>query len=48
MDTTATALLSTDSRTTAGVLLLTIVAVESGGWFVLRVVRGAQPATAFQ
>jgi hypothetical protein len=49
MNTTATALLSADSRTTAGVLLLTIVAVESGGWFMLRVVRaGTRPATAFQ
>jgi len=41
-------LLSTDSRTIAGVLLLTIVAIEYGGWFMLRVVRGAQPATDFQ
>src|SRR3979411_3137591 len=48
MNTTATAMLSADSRTTAGVLLLTIVAVESGGWFMLRVVRGAQSATGFQ
>jgi hypothetical protein len=30
------------------VLLLTIVAVEFGGWFMLRVVRGRQPATPFQ
>jgi hypothetical protein len=35
-------------RTTAGVLLLTIVAVELGGLTVLRMVRGQQPATAFQ
>jgi hypothetical protein len=40
--------LSSDSRTTAGILLLTIVAVEYGGWFMLRVVRGGQPATALQ
>src|SRR5438128_5787889 len=40
--------LSVDSRTTAGVLLLTIVAIEYGGWFMLRVVRGGQPATPFQ
>jgi hypothetical protein len=40
--------LSADSRTTAGVLLLTIVAVEYGGWFMLRVLRGRQPATPFQ
>ena len=29
-------------------LLLTIVAVELGGWLMLRVVRGQQPATPFQ
>ena len=40
--------LSTDSRTLAGILLLTVVAVEYGGWFMLRVVRGDQPATDFQ
>lgn len=44
----ATLSLSADSRTTAGVLLLTLVAVEYGGWFMLRVVRGRQPTTAFQ
>src|SRR5437762_2563686 len=43
-----TLLLSADSRSTAGVLLLTIVAIEYGGWFMLRVVRGNQPATPFQ
>lgn len=43
-----TLLLSLDTRTTAGVLLLTIVAIEYGGWFLLRVVRGQQPATPFQ
>lgn len=32
----------------AGIILLTIVAVEYGGWFMLRVVRGKQPATPFQ
>ena len=32
-------LLSASSRSTAGVLLLTIVAIEYGGWFMLRVVR---------
>jgi hypothetical protein len=42
------ALLSSDARTTAGVLLLTIVAVEWGGLFMLRLVRGSQPATQFQ
>jgi hypothetical protein len=40
--------LSSDSRSTAGVILLTIVGVEYGGWFMLRLVRGRQPATPFQ
>lgn len=40
--------LSPDARSTAGVLLLTLVAVESGGWFMLRVARGHRPATEFQ
>jgi hypothetical protein len=40
--------LSHDSATTAGVLLLTVVAVEYGGTFVLRAVRGKVPLTAFQ
>ena len=38
----------TDTRSTAGVLLLTILFIEYGGWFMLRVVRGRQPTTAFQ
>ncbi|HLZ62024.1 MAG TPA: hypothetical protein VKR06_34195 [Ktedonosporobacter sp.] len=40
--------LSADTRITAGVLLLTIVGIEYGGWFMLSVVRGAQPTTPFQ
>lgn len=40
--------LSTDSQTTAGILLLTIVAVEYGGTFMLRIVRGSVPMTPFQ
>lgn len=44
----ATLPLSADSRTTAGILLLTLVAVEYGGWFMLRVVRGGTPATQLQ
>lgn len=40
--------LSQDSRTTAGILLVAIVAVEYGGLTVLRVVRGREPATEFQ
>lgn len=44
----ATLVLSPDSRSTAGIILLTVVAIEYGGWFMLRVVRGDQPATGFQ
>jgi hypothetical protein len=40
--------LSADSRTTAGVLLLTVVAIEYGGWFMLRVATRRQAATSFQ
>jgi hypothetical protein len=40
--------LSADARTTAGVLLVAVLAIEYGGWFVLRMVRGRQPATPFQ
>jgi hypothetical protein len=40
--------LSADARTTAGVLLLTIVAVEWGGVFMLKIVRGKQVLTDFQ
>jgi Ni,Fe-hydrogenase I cytochrome b subunit len=43
-----TLVLSPDTLNTSGIILLTIVAVEYGGWFMLRVVRGNQPATAFQ
>jgi hypothetical protein len=45
---TATLTLSSEARTTAGIILLTIVAVEYGGTFVLRVVRGRVPMTEFQ
>ena len=40
--------LSAETTSTAGVLLLSLVAVESGGWFMLRVVRGSHLATPFQ
>jgi hypothetical protein len=40
--------LSSDTRTTAGILLLTLVAVEYGGLVMLRIVRGRQRATDFQ
>lgn len=33
---------------TAGVVLLTVVAIESGGLFLLKVVRGKHPANALQ
>lgn len=46
MDTSHT--LSDASRFTAGVLLLTIVTIEFGGTYLLRIVRGAAPATPFQ
>ncbi|WP_282945460.1 hypothetical protein [Cellulomonas endometrii] len=36
------------ARVTAGVVALTIVAIESGGWFLLRVVTGREPATDLQ
>ena len=41
-------LLSAGSRTTAGILLLTIVAVEYGGIFMLKIVRGRRSMTDFQ
>ena len=40
--------LSDASVRTAGILLLTLVAVAYGGTFVLKVSRGAVPATDFQ
>lgn len=44
----ASLMLSADTRSTAAILLFTIVAIEYGGWFMLRVVRGNQPVTDFQ
>jgi hypothetical protein len=40
--------LSGSARSTAGVLLLTIVAVEFGGTYLLRIARGRLPRTPFQ
>jgi hypothetical protein len=40
--------MSEGSATTAGILLLTIVTIEYGGTFLLRVVTGGVPATDFQ
>ncbi|MFE5342920.1 hypothetical protein ACFQ80_22070 [Isoptericola sp. NPDC056578] len=36
------------ARSTAGVVLLTVVGIESGGWFLVKVVTGKAPATPFQ
>jgi hypothetical protein len=41
-------LLSDSTRITAGIILLTIVGIEYGGWFMLKIVRGEQPMTDFQ
>jgi hypothetical protein len=40
--------LSAEARLTAGILLVTIVAVEFGGAYMLRLVRGAVAVTPFQ
>jgi len=40
--------LSDESRYIAGVLLITIVTIEFGGWFLTKVVRGQVPMTDFQ
>ncbi|MGH8882448.1 MAG: hypothetical protein ACRD0P_34735 [Stackebrandtia sp.] len=44
----ATIALSNHSRVIAGILLLSIVTIEFGGSFVLRIVRGSVPMTPFQ
>ncbi|WP_418277262.1 hypothetical protein ACNHYB_04855 [Isoptericola jiangsuensis] len=36
------------ARVTAGIVLLTVVAIESGGAFLVAVVTGKVPATSFQ
>jgi general stress protein CsbA len=40
--------LSTESRLIAGVVLLTVVTIEVGGWFMTRIARGQVPMTDFQ
>jgi hypothetical protein len=40
--------LSTETQTLAGVLLLALVTVETGGLYMLAIVRGKAPATSFQ
>ncbi len=44
----STLTLSPESQYVAGVVLLTIVTIEFGGWFVSRIVRGDVPMTDFQ
>ena len=44
----STVVLSRDSAQTAGILLLALVAVEYGGTYMLRIVRGRVPLTEFQ
>ncbi len=41
-------LLTADGRTTAGILLLSFVAIEFGGLYVLKIVTGREPRTDFQ
>ncbi|MFN2488721.1 MAG: hypothetical protein ABR529_03060 [Actinomycetota bacterium] len=41
-------MLSPEARSTAGILLLSIVAIEFGGTYVLRIVRGRELKTPFQ
>ena len=43
-----TLVLSSSTLNTAVFLLLTIVAIEFGGWFMLLIVRGRKPVTSFQ
>lgn len=40
--------LSDEAARIAGILLLSVVAIEWGGTLMLRIVRGSVPATAFQ
>ncbi len=41
-------MLSDESRVLAGVLLLALVTVETGGMYMVKLVRGKAPATALQ
>ncbi|KAB8184219.1 MULTISPECIES: hypothetical protein [Microbispora] len=40
--------LSQPTQVIAGAVLLTVVTIEFGGWFLTRIVRGAVPMTPFQ
>ena len=42
------ALLSEESRRLAGILFLALVTVETGGLYMLKIVRGREDVTAFQ
>ena len=44
----STVTLSAPSQYIAGAVLLTIVTIEFGGWFLTRIARGAVPMTPFQ
>jgi len=41
-------LLSASSLSTAGVLLLSVLAIEAGGYYMLKIVRGGASVTEFQ
>ena len=41
-------MLSDESRVLAGILLLALVTVETGGMYMVTLVRGSAPATPFQ
>ncbi|MGA8117275.1 MAG: hypothetical protein WCA46_26880 [Actinocatenispora sp.] len=40
--------LSSESRIIAGAVLLTVVTIQFGGWFMTRIARGGVPMTDFQ
>jgi hypothetical protein len=40
--------LSTEATRLAGILMLAVVTIESGGWYLTRVATGAVPTTEFQ
>jgi hypothetical protein len=48
MEPFTTLALSAASRSTAGILLVTVVAIAFGGWFLTTIARGKEQATPFQ
>ena len=40
--------LSTEARVLAGILVLAVVAIESGGWVLTMIATGAMPATEWR